>query len=219
MARGEAHAPGGAIPDGRSEPGGESVAERSADRRRYGRLLDHLEQDIERLRIDTEKFLAGVEKRLPEGARQAIQRQLRLLRDEPLQTAADHFRFAGLEARFNTFQELFSRRLRALEEGRGAVVRPAVVPAPPRRIDPAVGIVVAGRPDGQEAAQLLQAVIAQGAGGGHLDLDRFSSYLAEQAEAIRAKTGCAAVQFRLAAEEGGRVKLKARPLNELPPGG
>jgi len=217
-ARGEAHPPGGATPGGR--PGAEegTAAERSADRRRYGRLLDHLEREIEQLRIDSDKFLAGVEKRLPEGARQAIQRQLRLLRDEPLQTAADHFRFAGLEARFNAFQELFNRRLRALEEGRGA---PRAVPAaaPPPRFDPAVGIVVAGRPDGQEAAQLLQAVVAQGAAGANLDLDRFSSYLAQQAEAIRAKTGCAAVQFRLAAEEGGRVKLKARPLNELPEGG
>lgn len=217
-ARGEAHPPGGAAPGGR--PGAEegTAAERSADRRRYGRLLDHLEREIEQLRIDSDKFLAGVEKRLPEGARQAIQRQLRLLRDEPLQTAADHFRFAGLEARFNAFQELFNRRLRALEEGRGA---PRAVPAaaPPPRFDPAVGIVVAGRPDGQEAAQLFQAVVAQGAAGANLDLDRFSSYLAQQAEAIRAKTGCAAVQFRLAAEEGGRVKLKARPLNELPEGG
>lgn len=217
-ARGEAHPPGAGAPNGRTDPGEGSLAERSADRRRYGRLLDHLEREIEQLRIDTEKFLAGVEKRLPEGARQGIQRQLRLLRDEPLQTAADHFRFAGLEARFNSFQELFNRRLRALEGGRGAI-RPAPAPAPPPRIDPAVGIVVAGRPDGQEAAQLFQAVVAQGAGGGHLDLDRFSTYLAQQAEAIRAKTGCAAVQFRLATEEGGRVKLKARPLNELPQGG
>ena len=197
-----------------ASPVGEGA--RPSDRRRYDRILNHLEREIELLRIETEKFLAGVEKRLPEAARQAIERQLRLLRDEPLQSATDRFRAAGLEARFNAYQELFNRRLRAMEEGRGPA-RHTPVPAAPR-FDAEQGIVVAERPDGREAASLLAAAIAQGAAGSHLDPERFAAYLAQQAAAIRERTGCSAVQFRLAIEEG-RAKLKARPLNVPPAGG
>ena len=41
--------------------------------------------------------------------------------------------------------------------------------------------------------------------------DYFRAYIDRQAEAIRKKTGCAEIQFRIAVEEG-KMKLKARPL-------
>jgi len=47
--------------------------------------------------------------------------------------------------------------------------------------------------------------------GPRFDLASFGSYLERQAAAIRVKTGCEEVQFRLAAEDG-KLKLKARPL-------
>jgi hypothetical protein len=44
-----------------------------------------------------------------------------------------------------------------------------------------------------------------------LDYQSFCRYLERQAEAIRARTGCSGVRFRLASE-GGRIKLKAKPI-------
>ena len=44
-----------------------------------------------------------------------------------------------------------------------------------------------------------------------MDLDTFRNYLQRQVAQIRDKTGCEAVQFRVAAEEG-KVKLKAKPV-------
>ena len=43
------------------------------------------------------------------------------------------------------------------------------------------------------------------------DLERFRGYLASQVDAIRQRTGCEAVVFRIASEDG-RLKLKARPV-------
>ena len=42
-------------------------------------------------------------------------------------------------------------------------------------------------------------------------IDSFQTYLRRQTEAIRQKTGCDEVQFRVA-EEDGKLKLKARPV-------
>jgi len=70
-------------------------------------------------------------------------------------------------------------------------------------------------------AALYEQVTAAGAPGGgaegpRFDLASFGSYLQRQSAAIRAKTGCAEVQFRLAAEDG-KLKLKARPLAPTTP--
>ena len=41
----------------------------------------------------------------------------------------------------------------------------------------------------------------------------FRGYLAQQIESIRLKTGCDAVQFRIATEDG-KLKLKAKPVSQ-----
>ena len=46
-----------------------------------------------------------------------------------------------------------------------------------------------------------------------MDLDRFGAYLERQAEAIRSKTGCREIQFRVAVEDG-KMKLKAKPIRQ-----
>ena len=68
--------------------------------------------------------------------------------------------------------------------------------------------------------RMYQVTAADAPGGGaegpRFDLASFGSYLQRQAAAIRAKTGCAEVQFRLAAEDG-KLRLKARPLPPVTP--
>jgi hypothetical protein len=78
------------------------------------------------------------------------------------------------------------------------------------------GIVIGADPDPRAVAALYEQMTAAGAPGGgaegpRFDLASFGSYLQRQSAAIRAKTGCAEVQFRLAAEDG-KLRLKARPV-------
>ena len=123
----------------------------------------------------------------------------------------DTFRLNDLEARFNSYNELFNRRLRDIEEGRlarrphaAAAGRPAVTI--PRRGSSSA---TASIPEAAEA--LYQGLAAAPGDSPRFDLDSFQTYLARQVAAIREKTGCAEVQFRLATEDG-KVKLKARPV-------
>src|SRR4051812_40276323 len=185
-------------PGGRQAPG-------------LGDVLDQLGRDIQQLRVDFERFFNGALPFPPEELRGRVQAQIRQLRGmSNLATAVDSFRLGDMEARFNSYNELFNRRVRDTEEGRHPAARPAA-PPPPRRYDPAQGIVFGDRIDPQAAEALYQGLAASPGDGPRFDLDSFQTYLARQVTAIREKTGCAQVQFRLAAEDG-KIKLKARPV-------
>ena len=174
-------------------------------------LLDQLGRDIQQLRVDFERFFNGALPFPPEELRGRVQAQIRQVRGMTnLATAVDTFRLGDMEARFNSYNELFNRRLRDTEEGRHPAARPAV-PPPSRRYDPAQGIVFGDRIDPQAAEALYQGLAASPGEGPRFDLDSFQTYLARQVTAIREKTGCTEVQFRLAAEDG-KIKLKARPV-------
>jgi hypothetical protein len=179
-------------------------------------VIDHLSADIQRLRIDFERFFSGALLLPPEDLRQRVQAQLRVLRNVNGGTAVDRFRLGDLEARFNTYNELFNRRLRDREEGRRRAAEESLHPATPSpaRYDPASGIVI-GRAAAPEAVQALYEGLAAGGERGQgprFDLATFGAYLERQAAAIREKSGCEEVHFRLATEDG-KLKLKARPLS------
>jgi hypothetical protein len=161
--------------------------------------------------VDFERFFSGALPFPPEDLRGRVQVQIRNLRNANLSTPVDTFRLGDFEARFNSYNELFNRRLRDLEEGRHPGMRHAPPPPAPRRYDPAQGIVFGERIDPEAAEALYQGLAAVPGDAPRFDLDSFQTYLARQVSAIREKTGCAQVQFRLAAEEG-KMKLKARPV-------
>jgi hypothetical protein len=71
--------------------------------------------------------------------------------------------------------------------------------------------VISDRLEPDAVAALYGALSRQKSGAPAMELDAFRGYLARQIESIRIKTGCEAVQFRLAAEEG-KLKLKAKPV-------
>ncbi|HTQ78540.1 MAG TPA: MXAN_5187 C-terminal domain-containing protein, partial [Thermoanaerobaculia bacterium] len=87
--------------------------------------------------------------------------------------------------------------------------RQAAAEAP--RYDVQRGILIAGKVDPEAAEALYQGLARSEAP--KFDLDSFRTYLERQAAAIRTRTGCEQVQFRLA-EEDGKLKLKARPVGE-----
>jgi hypothetical protein len=176
-----------------------------------GDLLDQLGRDIQQLRVDFERFFNGALPFPPDELRGRVQAQIRQLRGmTSLATAVDSFRLGDMEARFNSYNELFNRRVRDNEEGRHPAARPAPAPAS-RRYDPEQGIVFGDRIDPRAAEALYQGLAASPGDSPRFDLDSFQTYLARQVNAIREKTGCAQVQFRLAAEDG-KIKLKARPV-------
>ena len=192
----------------RPAPGAPAPAGR---RPSFGEALDQLGRDIQQLRVDFERFFSGALPLPPDELRARVQLQIRNLRNANLTAAVDSFRLGDFEARFNSYNELFNRRLRDREEGRQPGVRHVPQAPAPRRYDPAQGIVFGERIDPEAAEALYQGLAAVPGDAPRFDLDSFQTYLARQVSAIREKTGCSQVQFRLAAEDG-KLKLKARPV-------
>jgi len=170
--------------------------------------LDRIGALIERFRIDTERFLNGVHDVDAEGLKTRIEARLRDLRAAPAKSPVEAFRLSGLEARFSALAERFSRRLRNQEEGR-APGRTAEIAV--RGHDPEAGIVL-GRSADPNAVEALFAGLAERGAASKLDLESFRGYLIQQIDQIHRKTGADRVQFRLS-HEGGKVKLKARPID------
>ncbi len=173
--------------------------------------IDRLEQDITRLKIDFERFFNGALPVPPEEFRQAVQHQIRELRARPAPALVHRFRLNTLEARFNTLNELFNRRLREREEG--ATVGSMASHQTRRQFDPYTGIVVSeGAPP--EALRALYAELYGDEERGATDFQRFQTYLLGQVAKIRERSGCSEVKFRVA-NEGGKVKLKAKPVRAV----
>lgn len=182
--------------------------------------LDMVADAIEKFKIEFERFLAGATVVPPDEQKARLARDLRELRTANLRTSADQFRLASLEARFNSYSELFNRRLRDREEGRGARPPRVAAAAPTTRLDASAGVVVTDRLEVEAVEALYQTLTRRvsdaTAGTGNaapaMELDTFRGYLSQQIESIRLKTGCEAVQFRIASEDG-KLKLKAKPVS------
>ncbi len=192
-------------------PGTSPAADSSlagTERARLELALGTLASNIQELRVESERFFSHATHAAPDELRQRIQRQMRELRDANL-GPADAFRLGSLEAKFNSHLELFNRRLRD-RDASGSMRLPAPEPVLRPRYDPHAGVAIDERPD-PAAVEALYAGLYGAGRAAAADLDQFRAYLAGQLEAIRRKTGCAQVQFRVAREEG-KLKLKAKPL-------
>lgn len=168
------------------------------------------ERAIERLRIEYEKYFNGAESIPPETFRQEVEHQIRKLGQRNLDSV-EQFRVRNLEIRFNTYREMFQRRVRNLEEGRD--VRQRIVHGAaesPHRPDPSEGIRLGGALEEDKVEALYQGLYQD---SGRVDLESFRGFLAKNLDAIRQKTGCSEAEFRLV-DEGGKPKLKVKPIAE-----
>ncbi len=170
------------------------------------RELQRLTASIRQYQIDGQRFFAGDLPLPPDELRERIQADLRRLRSANHKGAAVDFRLGSLEARFNSHVELFGRRLR----GREQAARRSQ-PAESQALDPVRGVVVGRQADPDSARALYQGLYAAAGEKAKMDLNRFRVYLDRQSEAIRKKTGCDEIQFRVAIEDG-KTKLKAKPI-------
>lgn len=90
------------------------------------RELNDLERGITTLKIEYERYFGGELKRPPVLPRRAVEETLRRLGNADVDKAAERFRLQSLQSRFNSFAELWAKRMQVKEEGRTG---------PPRRFD------------------------------------------------------------------------------------
>lgn len=168
--------------------------------------IDVVERDLQQLRVEFERYFNGALDLPPHDLRDQIKKRIRLLRGQT-QGPVENFRLNTLEARFNSYNEMFNRRVRDIEEGRASVRNRDN----PSRVNVEEGVMVSGRIDDSAAAAFYQRLYGDSDAAEKIDIDRFRGYLNQQTQKIRQRTGCRQVQFRLAREDG-RFKLKAKAL-------
>lgn len=169
--------------------------------------LDALEQELKELRIEFEKYFNGANDLPPGELQSQIARKIRVVRGK-VRTSVDRFRLSGIEAQNNTYNEMFNRRLRAIEEGRAP--RPTKAQSAPPPVDTRSGVVVSGKV-GDRAAKALYRGLYSTPGQKQIDPEKFRSYIDKQIALISSKTGCSEVRFRVVTENG-KAKLKAKPV-------
>jgi hypothetical protein len=192
-----------------------------------GEDIEFLEKSIRQLQIEWEKFFGGVERRPPTDLKARVDNVLRRYANAEIRNNAERFRYQNLVARYNTFNELWTKRLRALEEGarfglHGTAARTAGPPpvhehAPPAPAARAGGGEVRVQDPGSDAAAVrklfdhfLEARKAAGEVGA-VKFDSFQKIITQQAARILNEKGARAVDFRLETKDG-KVSLKAKPV-------
>ncbi|REJ82650.1 MAG: hypothetical protein DWQ36_12690 [Acidobacteria bacterium] len=173
--------------------------------------LDALEENIKRLKLEYDRYFVGANDLPPVHFQEALLKTTRDLRGR-VRGSIDRFRLSSLEARLNSFVEMFNRRVRAVEEGRERRGGLRMDYEPPKH-DPMTGIRISGDVGEAEAAALYRPLFESSPGARKVDLVSFQAYLQKQSEQLRSKTGCRAVSFRLT-REAGQLKLKAKPVND-----
>ena len=129
------------------------------------RELNDLERGITALKVEYERFFGGELKRVPLQSRRSIEETLRRLGNAEIEKAAERFRLQSIQSRYNSFAELWEKRMQAREEGqtgplkRRASVRPAAAVAAGAPT-PASGTRVKGSPAADVAALLAAAEAA-----------------------------------------------------------
>jgi hypothetical protein len=173
---------------------------------------------LDELKVQYDQFLAGALDREPLAVRRRIESLIRRCNTTPLRTYAQTFHLNTLVSRFNSYVELWTRQVKAMEEGRGPAGRPR------EQRDQSGG--------DRESRTLLSTRISD-AGSDQvllrdlyrtylersrsltgravrLDYTRFHRQVSRQMEGLREKHGCSTVEFRLVFD-GSRVRLRARP--------
>ncbi len=199
--------------------------------------LDQLDVSIRQLQIEWDKFFAGVERRPPNDLQKRVEGLVRRHAYTEMRNMGDRFRYQSLTSRFNTFNELWNKRLRAREEGHEVGVHGLKAIMPPELLAAALaplappGSAPAGasrpamaappgevrvRPGGGDdpgVRRLFEqfASARQASGEPPVKFETFQKLIGQQAERIVTEKGATAVDFRIESKDG-KVSLKAKPV-------
>jgi hypothetical protein len=191
--------------------------------------LGLLEKTLRELQVGWEKFFGGVERKPPYDVKTKVEMLIRKYASAELRNNTERFRYQNLTARYNTFNELWAKRLRAVEEGKPLGVhglkadvlpppKPAVAAAEPRSHAAAPSASEVRVRNAEADAGAVKALYERfleerkrAGETGAVKFDSFQKLIAQQATRIIKEKGAAAVDFRFETKDG-KVSLKAKPV-------
>jgi hypothetical protein len=199
--------------------------------------LARFEKMFRQLQIEWEKFFAGMEKKPPIDLRSKVEQIVKRYGGVEIRNNQERFRYQALTSRYNTFNELWNKKLRAIEEGRVAGLHvtkamrehvpaaalppePDVAPPPPRAARPPAAASLSEyriqnpQGDGLMVKALYRQFVDERRKAGEtaaVNYDSFEKLIGQQANRILTEKGAQAVDFRIESKDG-KVSLKAKPV-------
>jgi hypothetical protein len=173
--------------------------------------LIKLEDNIRRLKIEYEAFFNGGKPRPPHDTLFRVETAIKKYSDASKLNFAQRFRFNQLVQRFAIHNDLWRKKMKEKEEGRGRFTRRVELEA--KSDDGTVRVICAHPAEEKEKVdQLLKALVDAkrkvGEPVDNIDPTAFAKFVADKTKQIRDSLGCESVQFTVSVEEG-KVKLKA----------
>ena len=175
--------------------------------------LSKLEDNIRRLKIEYEAYFSGGQPRSPHDSVFRVETTIKKFSDGVSKLSfGQRYRFNQLVQKYAVYNDLWRRRLKDKEEGRGQYGKPRT-PVAEKPEDQSFRVVCSNpEKEKDKVDQLLQAMIQArrqvGEPVDNIDPSQFAKYVSEKTKQLRETMGCEKVQFSVAVEEG-RVKFKA----------
>ena len=193
----------------------------------FARTSTTIERSIRQLQIEWDKFFSGVEKKPPNDLKAKVEALDPPARQREIRNNTERFRYQTLTARYNTLNELWSKRLRAREEGKAFGVhglKAEILPPPPPPLATARAPRAARRAtatrSGWRAPSATPAPCApsttaswrrarRNGESAPVKFESFQKLIAQQASRILTEKGGQAVDFRLETKDG-KVSLEGQ---------
>ncbi len=175
--------------------------------------LSKLEDDIRRLKIEYEIYFSGGSPRPPQDMVFRVERRIkRYSADAPKLNFNQRFRLNSLLQKYAVHNELWKKKIRDKEEGRGRFVAQKVE-AEARSPESAVCVICSDpESEREKVEELLKAVVEArrrvGERVDNIDPLAFYKFIREKTQQIKESLGCEKVQFSVGVEQG-KVKFKA----------
>jgi hypothetical protein len=174
--------------------------------------LSKLDENMRRLKIEFEAYFNGGQPRPPHDTVFRVETAIKKFSDGSKLNFSQRFKFNQLVQRYAVNNDLWRKRLKEKEEGRGRFG------APRRGVKEAKAggavTVVCTDPENEKdkVDQLLKAVVEArrqvGERVDNLDPAAFARFVSDKTKQMKQSLGCAKVEFSVAVEDG-KVKFKA----------
>lgn len=196
--------------------------------------MDEFENRVFLLKIAYEKYFSGIDPVEPARDRDELRRYLRDLLAAPVTNGRQRFRLQQLRARWSTLELYWTRNLYQIERGTHPKQKyradarerqraeaelgrsgPGQTLLPERGGTPSLLPESSGRGGGDTSYKAVYDAYVQARGkcGQNTDIDYnvVRQTLEKQVEALRARTQCSTVKFKVVVEDG-KAKVKAVPV-------
>jgi hypothetical protein len=186
--------------------------------------LVELEGALRRLEVEYDQFLSGKVRIQPNKAESEVLRLIRIYSNRGIQNPGLRFRYSNIVARYNTFRNVWTRKVREMEEGR-VVGRPwkATVARCPAgtaiSVSPQKRKFVASNLHAEEKSmkEIFRSYkdLREECGGetDRLRLESFTRILAEKVERIKESKQCEKVEIRLRRDKD-KCRILVRPVRD-----